>query len=417
MTIASQAPVTPNESGLRLHVRHAGSGESTWVQPGGTLAQGLQWARREGLQVLAFERGDQSDGARPTGETLRQRGGRFDLLLFSQELLALLNAGLTLTEALPTLRAKARPGKESQVLDHIVDQLRCGRTFSQALGVLPRSPFPEVYVATVRSAERTGDLPRALERFVLYQRQFDTMRKKVIAALLYPAMLVLVGTFVVMFLLGFVVPRFAGVYEASGREMPLLSQWMLAAGLALRTYGPYAVPAAMVGAWLLAQWVRASGAGAQLTERLLLMPGIAQQSRLFRMGRFYRALGLLMSAGIPLTRAIELVEGLLGPVKQRALAGVRRLLEEGQVLSKALSDHGLSSPVADSLIKVGERSGQLADMLERTASFHDEEVSRWLDWTSRLLEPVLMLAIGLIIGTVVILMYLPIFDLAGSFGQ
>jgi general secretion pathway protein F len=151
-----------------------------------------------------------------------------------------------------------------------------------------------------------------------------------------------------------------------------------------------------------------------LLDHVLRLPLLSQQADAFRLARFYRAVSLLLTAGIPLSRALEMVAGLLNSAQQQALARSRLAIEEGQPLSMALAAQGLSTPVADSLIKVGERSGQMAQMLERTASFADDEFSRWVDWASRLLEPILMTVIGVVIGAVVVLMYLPIFELAGS---
>jgi len=147
---------------------------------------------------------------------------------------------------------------------------------------------------------------------------------------------------------------------------------------------------------------------------VLRLPWLSTKANEFRLARFYRAVSLLLAAGIALPRAMGMVTGLLGPAQQDQLARCRLAVEHGHSLSAALLESGLASPVAESLIKVGERSGQMAEMLERTARFSDEEFSRWVDWASRLLEPVLMLVIGGVIGTVVVLMYMPIFDLAGS---
>jgi general secretion pathway protein F len=151
-----------------------------------------------------------------------------------------------------------------------------------------------------------------------------------------------------------------------------------------------------------------------LLNQVLRLPFFAVQANAFRLARFYRAVSLLLAAGIALPRALEMVSGLLGQEQQDLLAQSRVAVEQGQSLSTALMAHNLATPVAESLIKVGERSGQMAQMLERTARFADEEFSRWIDWATRLMEPILMTVIGVVIGTVVVLMYLPIFELAGS---
>ncbi len=342
-------------------------------------------------------------------------GGRrnFPLLLFSQELLALLDAGLNLTEALATLHAKEQQPLAAEVLGQVLSALREGRNFSDVLTSLPKH-FPEVYVATVRASERTGDLPRALARYIAYQLQFEAIRKKLISAAIYPVMLLGVGGFVMLFLLGYVVPRFSAVYQSSGREMPWLSSVMLMVGKLIYDNWVLALAAiflSLVGlGWFLAHPARRQ----RLLDAVLRLPWLAAKSEEFRLSRFYRAVSLLLSAGIALPRAMGMVSGLLSLAQQEKLRIARQAVEHGQSLSLALGSVHLASPVADSLIKVGERSGQLAEMLERAARFYDEDFARWVDWASKLLEPILMTIIGIVIGVVVVLMYLPIFELAGG---
>ncbi|MCM2250773.1 MAG: type II secretion system F family protein [Ramlibacter sp.] len=399
--------------GVRLKVSR-GTTDVWHRYPGLSAAQATVVAQRAGWRVLETEAMPEAAARMERGLGLRVRTRRFQLLLFSQELLTLLEAGLNLTEALETLKAKARAGAELGTLSQIVSAVREGRPFSDVLQGMPHS-FPEVYVATVRASERTGTLPQALQRFVAYQQQFDALHRKVVSAAIYPAMLLVVGTLVVLFLLGFVVPRFASVYESSGRDIPALSRALLWLGRILHEHAWLAFGCAVVGvAGSVTAW-RSDQARHRLVDMLLSLPGLRERVALFRLSRFYRATSLLLASGIALPRALGMVAGLLGGQQRVALALAKTQLEQGLPVSQTLVANGLASPVAESLVRVGERSGQLAQMLERTAGFHDEELARWIDSASRLMEPLLMLLIGLIIGTVVILMYLPIFDLAGTF--
>ena len=406
--IASKADseATPGSS-LRLRVKGADGRTQVLELVAASEAAALRQAAARGLQVLAV---DSQSGA----DTSIQGSSRpFPLLLFSQELLALLDAGLNLTEALATLQAKERQPAVARVLEAMLASLREGRSFSDVLASMPLH-FPQVYVATVRASERTGDLPQVLARFIAYQQQFETLRKKLVSAAIYPAMLLVVGGFVTLFLLGYVVPRFAVVYESSGREMPWLSAAMLSFGKLIATHWQLA-GTALVASILLAGWAASRAAGrAWVLEQIMRLPWLSTRADEFRLARFYRAVSLLLASGIALPRAMGMVPGLLGKRQQARLAQARAAVEQGLSLSSALVGAGLASPVAESLIKVGERSGQMAEMLERTARFADEDFARWVDWASRLLEPVLMLFIGLVIGTVVVLMYVPIFELAGS---
>lgn len=367
----------------------------------------LQQAARMGLAVQGVEQVGATAVRQP-------RAGRFSLLLFSQELLALLEAGLHLHEALRTLAANAPAGDpRARVLAELLAGLDEGRTFSAVLAAQPQV-FPAVFVALVQATERTGDLPQALARYIAYTSQFAQLNRKLQAAALYPAVLVVVGTLVAVFLLTYVMPRFAQVYGNAGRSLPLLSSLLLQAGEAMARHGLLlGLLAAALLAWLL-RWLRNGDGWSRLGDLATRLPGVAPHVAQFRLARCYRALGLLMAAGVPLPRALQMARSLLAGAQQQALDAARQLVEQGRPLSQALQMQGLASAVALSLLAVGERSGRLAEMLERSARFHDDELERWLDATARLAEPVLMLVIGVVVGGLVLLMYMPIFDLVGG---
>ncbi|AZN35470.1 type II secretion system F family protein [Iodobacter ciconiae] len=405
----SETPPALGTATLRLKVQGSGDVIQTLDFPGISLSEATRRAAARGLTVLAVE----SMSVVNANTSLSTGRYVFPLLLFSQELMALLDAGLNLTEALSTLVAKERQVDTRAVLQQILQTLQEGRNFSDVLTIHAQH-FPAVYVATVRASERTGDLPQALSRYIAYQIQFEILRKKLVSAAIYPAMLLAVGGLVTLFLLGYVVPRFSVVYESSGRDLPWLSSILLSFGKWIYTYWPQALVLLGTVTAVLIWCLSRQNVRGWLLNQFLRLPLLSVQAGAFRLARFYRAVSLLLAAGIPLARALEMVSGLLSPAQQAALAKSRLAIEQGQSLSVALAANGLSTPVADSLIKVGERSGQMTQMLERTASFADEEFARWIDWASRLLEPLLMVVIGVVIGTVVVLMYLPIFELAGS---
>lgn len=370
-----------------------------------TEADAIRIAARKGWRVLAID-------PRPAAAQPRRKTA-FPLMQFSQELLALLEAGLNLTEAIATLHGKEPQAATRATIGAILLTLQQGKSLSETLGEFP-AIFPDIYVATVHAAERSGNLPEALGRFVAYQLQFEAIRKKLVSAAIYPAMLLVVGALVTLFLMGYVVPRFSVVYETSGRDIPWASQMMLGLGQVLAAH-PWAFLAAL-GAALGA--LASALARAPVRQRLLLavlrLPILAGRAAEFRLARFYRALSLLLHAGIPLSKGLAMVTAMLLPSQQDQLAAARRSVQEGLAFSLALETHGLATPVARSLLKVGENTGRLGDMLERSARFHDDEFARWVDWASRLLEPLLMTFIGVVIGGVVVLMYMPIFELAGS---
>jgi general secretion pathway protein F len=393
----------------RLKVQAADGQVQTLTLANTTEADAVRRVVAQGFRVLAVE----SDAAHPVASPTQANNSRFPLLLFSQELLALLDAGLHVTEALSTLQAKERQPQVRHVISEVLQSLREGLYLSDALAKLPHC-FAAVYVATVRACERTGDLPKGLARWITYQLQLETVRKKVTSAAIYPAMLLVVGGLVTLFLLGYVVPRFATVYESFGRDLPWASMVLLSFGRWVAAHSFLALTGLIAALSALAACLLSQRGRTWFLKQLLRLPGVAPKADEFRLARFFRAVSLLLMAGIALPRAMGMVDGLLSDAQQTQLARCRLAVEQGQSLSTALMAENLANPVAESLIKVGERTGQMADMLERVARFADEELARWIDWASRLLEPLLMAVMGLIIGTVVVLMYLPIFDLAGS---
>ena len=368
-------------------------------------ASALEQARAQGLAVLSAR----SKRALPV--LASPFAQRFPLLLFSQELVALLEAGLSLPETLDTMVEKEARPEHRKVLASLRDSLFEGRSFSQALDTLPHV-FPALYVATVRASERTGDLPEALGRYIAYQQRIDAVRKKVVSASIYPAVLILVGAVVTLFLLGYVVPRFSAIYADSGRDLPFLSRVLLEWGELINTQGLMLLAllggAAVLGVVFFAHVRRALAAAARR------IPAIGARILVYHLARMYRTVGMLLRGGTPIVTALTMVAGLLPEELRERLSRATVRIREGASISVAMAGAGLVTPVAGRMLRVGEKSGEMPEMMERIALFHDEELARWVDWFTKLFEPLLMAVIGVVIGAIVVLMYLPIFELAGS---
>jgi general secretion pathway protein F len=364
-------------------------------------------AQKTGHSVLSLKR---TASLRPGFPSRRQR---FPLNLFNQELLALLGAGLSLVEAIEGLAEKESHGPTQAVLTKVSEQLREGRTLSQAMQTLPEA-FPTLYVSTVQATERTGDLAHALQRYVTYEAQLELVRKKVVAASIYPALLIAVGLLVMLFLLGYVVPKFSLMYEELKGNLPFLSRLLLQTGkfIAGNELATAAVAIGFIA--LLARMASAPVARRWIGARLWQIPAIGSRMRLYQLARFYRTLGMLLRGGTPIVSALDMTAGLLAPALRPSLERARDAIREGRLISEAMATHGLTTPVALRMLRVGERSGRMDEMMERIASFLDEEVARWVEWFTRLFEPILMAFIGLVIGAIVVLMYMPVFELAGS---
>jgi len=382
-------------------------------------------ARDNVMQTLTVDANDADDARRQVAARglvvasltrragVRRSGARLNLLLFSQELLALLSAGLGVVEALEALLEKEGGAVLLAVLQRLLAGLREGKRFSTVLAE-QSIHFPPLFVGIVQAAEGTSDLPRALARYIDYQQRVDTVRGKIVSASIYPAILLLVGAGVSGFLMTYVVPRFAEVYQGAGRSLPWMSQMLL-------DWGQFAAahPAsllALAGVVLLAGGVLAHQMFARggAVRLLAVLPGIAERVRIYELQRLYLTLGMLVEGGIALVPAIATVQAMASPLLSAGLARARGLIEAGQPLSQAFEVADLTTPIALRMLRVGERSGDMGPMLSQSAAFYDGEITRWIDRFTRTFEPLLMAAIGLVVGTIVVLLYMPIFDLAGD---
>jgi general secretion pathway protein F len=367
----------------------------------------IRQASAQGYTVLSARRSFSLEGLIP------RTSSPLPLALFSQELVALLEAGLNLVEALETLAEKEERTEARKVIRGLLGELYEGRSFSHALGAFPHV-FSPLYIATVMASERTGDLPEAMSRYVAYQSQLDVVRKKLVSASVYPALLILVGGGVTLFLLGYVVPRFSHIYEDMGSQLPLLSQWLLTWGQMVESNGITVLIVAVIVVAVAAALAREPGVRQWVADQVWRLPAIGQRWRVYQLARFYRTLGMLLRGGTPIISALTMTSGLLSVALQERLAGAAAAIKEGRSMSDAMEKHDLVTPVALRMLRVGERTGRMGEMMERIATFHDDEVARWVDLFTRLFEPLLMAAIGIVIGIIVVLMYLPIFELAGS---
>ena len=374
------------------------------------IAQARRFAEEQGYSVLAARVTERAGlGFLPH----RTKKTKFNLLLFSQELLALLDSGLSLIEAIETLEEKEQLAASKTLLAGVMKALYEGQTLSGALERFPHV-FSALYVALIRASERTGDMVHALSRHVTYQGQVDTLRKKIVTASIYPVLLLVVGGVVILFLLGYVVPRFSTIYESAGNNLPWMSQILLAWGQMLQKHGNSVLMIFLLSVALITYALSQAALRAALMRQLWKIPAFGETLRIYQLASFYRTLGMLLRGGIPLVTGMQMVASLLQPNMRDSLVLAEREVREGKPLSSTMEQYGMTTSVALRMLRVGERTGGIGEMMERIGAFYDGEIERMVDWFTRLLEPILMAVIGLVIGVVVVLMYMPIFDLAGS---
>ena len=344
---------------------------------------------------------------------LLRRQPQLQLAVFTQQLVSLLDAGLSLVEALEALAERAGTLGTHSVLDRVLTRLYEGQTLAAALAEHPRT-FPPLYIASVQASERTGALREALTRFIAYQQQADALKKTLVNACIYPAVLLGAGLLVMLFLMGYVVPRFSSIYEDVGADLPFASRVLLQWGQLMDAHAGL-VAVALIGSLGGAIYgLTRPEALARMGEWVTRIPAVGRQLHLYQLARLYRTAGMLLRGGMPAVTALQMSAGLLRASARPAFAAATQAVREGRSLAQAMESNGLTTPVAARMLRVGERSGNMGEMMERIASFCDEELARWVAVMTRLIEPLLMSVIGLIIGVIVVLMYFPIFQLAGS---
>ncbi|MDQ1813299.1 type II secretion system F family protein [Massilia sp. CCM 9210] len=334
----------------------------------------------------------------------------FNLSVFNHQLHSLLDAGQTVVDAIEMLGQNDRHGKHRAVYDTLLTGLQQGNQLSDAMAVLP-SVFPTLYVAMVRASETTGTVRAAIKRFMQYQRQVDEIRAKLTAAATYPAILLSVGFVVIAFLMLYVLPRFSAVYDDAGPRDGsggFVEVWgAFVRNNTLLAWSAVAIAGATVLGLIMHPRVRDV-----VYRRLLATPWIGERIFILQLARLYRTLAMLLRSGVSVIAAMRMTEASLPLAMRAALAAATKSVSEGKSMSFVMADVGLSTEVSQRLLVAGESSGNLDEMMERIADFYDQETAMWIDTAGRLIEPVLMISIGLVIGGIVLMLYSPIFDLA-----
>lgn len=378
----------------------------------------LHTLRVQALDVDQARHQLQADGAQVISLQARRqlrwpgRRARFALGLFIQELVVLLDAGLVLVEAVETLRDKAAPGINRQVMSDLLASMYQGNSLSKALQLKPEV-FPSLLIATVASSEHSGQLSVALRRYHHFEAHLEAVKKRVSGALMYPMVVLSVGALILVFLLFFVIPRFAAVFDAVA-DLPATARLMVWWGDLVQTQGNLLLTGLVLAVGGMVLLLRSAAFKQRAARLLWKIPSLGAQRTLFVLARFYRTAGMLLMGGMPVITAVALSGALLPAERQADLRHAMTDIQAGQPLSTSLARHQLTTAVAERLLRVGEQSGELAAMCERIAQFHDEALERAIELFSKVFEPLLMLVVGGLIGLIVFMLYMPIFELAGS---
>lgn len=363
----------------------------------------------QGLYVLSFEQ--QGKGY----ITLKKKSIKFNVLIFVHELRTLLISGLSLSEALDILNDHHGASKDTK--ENPIYKIRNGLHLGLPLSAAMRSCeniFPEILLATVAASERNGTLIKALTSYIKYDEQISVIRSKVYNASMYPLTLMIVAFGVIIFLLMYLVPRFGAIYEGVDMDLPLASELMLRFGAWLGEYRLFFIGMISIVIFMSIYKVKKQGLEPTFMAVLSKISPLKNRLEVMYLSRFYRGLSLLLDSGASVTQAFNLSHSLLLPAQQINLVQAKQLILEGHGLSFSLDQAHLTTAVSSRLLNAGDKNGEIVAMLDKSAEFHDLDLTQFVEKVSRLLEPILMLAIGLFIGVIVVLLYMPIFGLASG---
>ena len=368
-----------------------------------TTAEVRQALETRGYLVLDVQK--KRTGLRGTGASQK------DFLIFNQEFMTLVKAGLPILQALEILHKRMeKPGYRS-ALAGIIEAVKGGTALSDAMASQPAF-FPPLYTATVRAGEQSGALVDVLKRFIAYQKRMLTVRRKLVTALAYPVFLVLALVAVMALFFLYIIPNFTQMYSDQAGSLPFLTSLLISFTGIVSKGAPVIIVALIAGGIGLYLGYR-SGAGRQALDTIALrIPLVRTLVIQYIMAQLTRTLATVLRGGIPLVQAMDTTAGVIGNrVIARRLLASRELLTEGVSLADAMERTKLAPDMTVRMIEVGESSGDLPQMLEDVADFYEQEVENRLTVLTTMIEPVLMLTMGVVIAFIVVALYLPIFEM------
>ena len=338
--------------------------------------------------------------------------GAASLILFNQELLALLKAGIPLLQSLELLVGHGKDPLLRNSLDRVVELLKEGMSFSEALEQV--GTFPAVYRANVVAGERSGTLPDVIARWLAFQNFAQNSRRRIIEALVYPMFLVVVMIIALAVIFNVVLPRFSEIYSGSGIEMPAATAVLLDIGEFVRRT-IYFQAAGLVVAVIALRWMFTTEAGKRIWEQIILViPRMGTLYRMYHSSIFARTLGVLLAGGLPILQALEVIQRTTPSERMRLrLVNVTELVRAGSSLHLALEQSRLLDPLAVEMTRVGEQSSALPEMLNHVADFFDQEVEKATTAVTTLIGPILILVMGIMVLGLLLAVYVPLFN-AGS---
>ena len=334
-------------------------------------------------------------------------------LIFNQQFLTLIRAGLPILGSLELLARRQKDPNFRGQLEDVVQRIKTGESISAAFEA--QGGFPLVYTTTLLAGERSGNLEEVLQRFLDFQRVSLTFRKKLKASLIYPALLIVMVIGLFIFLITFVVPRFAQLYDQLGTHLPAITTFLLDLGRYAQQYGLYVAAVVAVIAFLVNRWMKTDAGAATVDRVRIAIPVLGGVWLKYQVGLFSRTLATLLTGGLPLVPSLETsARAIDSPQIATAVFRSVETVREGKGLSASLQATGVFPELAVEMMEVGESTGALPQMLNSVAEFFEEDVQTSLTAVMSLIEPAILIVMGVVVVTILIALYLPIFSLSAG---
>jgi type IV pilus assembly protein PilC len=356
-----------------------------WVKPQGLFAGGVSLRQRRKLKSSSF-------------------------LVFNQQFLTLIRAGLPILNSLELLIKRQKDAQLKQVLENVRDRVKGGELLSDAFAA--QGIVPKIYTTTLMAGEKSGNIDEVLTRYISFQRLAMSFRKKLFVSLIYPTLLITVVLIMVTFLFTYVVPKFADLFNSLDAKLPAITVFMLNVGLNAQKYAPFAFVGLVITVFVLWRWKETDRGADRIDRAILGLPLLGDIRLKHQVASFSRMLSTLLQGGLPLVPAMETAGSSMS--SRRILKGVMRAgtrVREGQGLAPSLEEQKIFPELAVEMIEVGESTGALPAMLNSVAEFYEEDVQTALGATMALIEPLILIVMAIFVGGVLISLYLPIFTL------
>lgn len=334
-----------------------------------------------------------------------------DFITFNQEFAALVNAGLPILTALELLLQRKRTPLFQKMLEDVRDDVKTGASLSQAFANRG-DYFPKLYSATLASGERTGEIVKVIQRYLFYMQTVQMIKKKVTSAMIYPAILLTMSIGLVTLLMTVIVPRFATLFLGAGAKLPLITRVVLSVSFVFQKGWPL-MALFLIATPIIIKFVNSKPQGRLfLAKWRMKIPVFGTNIQRYNIAQSSRTLGTLVSGGIPLVQALEIVsDAMSNEVFKVELKKIKNKVLEGESLWSSMEKSGIMTPLTVEMVQVGESTGALSDMLEQVSSFYDQELSTSVERFMALLEPLILVFMAFIIAVIVLSVYMPLFSM------